>query len=163
MINPTFNCFLSTLTKTTDPILFKDAIQHNYWIDSMNQELEALERNETWEITTLSIGKTAIGSKWLFKTKYKPNGTIDRHKARLVVQGCSQKYDEDFQETFAPVAKMATVRILLAVAAMEDWHTLQMDVTNAFLHGDLHENVYMKLPLGYTGIGCRIKPHYDSD
>lgn len=163
VINPTFNYFLSTITKTTDPILFKDAIQHDYWIDAMNQELEAHERNETWEITTLPVGKTAIGSRWLFKTKYKPDGTLDRHKARLVIQGCSQKYGEDFQETFAPVAKMATVRTLLAVAAMEDWHTLQMDVTNAFLHGDLHENVYMKLPLGYTGIGCRIKPHQDQE
>lgn len=75
--------------------------------------------------------------------------------------GNNQKYVEDFYDTFAPVAKMTTVRTLLAVATIKDWHTIQMDVTNAFLHGDLSKNIYMKLPTGYTYEGYRIEVTYD--
>lgn len=150
-----FACFLTSLTAHTDPTSFKQAIKYSHWIDAMNCELEALERNGTWVITALPHGKQAIGSKWLYKTKYKPDGTIDRFKSRLVILECKQKQGVDYGETFAPVAKMATVRTLLAVAAIEDW-IIQMDVTNAFLHGDLTEEVYMNLPQGYTGMGSRI-------
>lgn len=122
----------------------------------MNIELEALERNGTWVITELPAGKQAIGCKWLYKTKYKPDGTIDRFKSRLVILGCRQIQGIDYGETFAPVAKMATVRTLLAVVAIQNWVTHQMDVTNTFLHDDLNEEVYMELPQGYTGWGSRI-------
>ena len=107
----------------------------------MNCELDALERNGTWEITVLPPGKHAIGCQWLYKTKYKSDGTIDRFKSRLVILGCKQQAGVDYGETFAPVAKMTTVRTLLAVAAIQHWYTVQMDVTNAFLHGDLSLSV----------------------
>ena len=124
----------------------------------MNLELRALERNDTWTITSVPHGKKAIGCKWLDKTKFNSDGTIERYKARLVILGCRQKYGADYQETFAPVAKMTTVRTLLAVVAMRKWHAYQMDVSNAFLHGDLEEDVYMTFPPGYTQFGADITP-----
>lgn len=124
----------------------------------MNQELRALEENGTWAITTLPPGKTVIGCKWLYKTKFISDGTIEIYKARVVVQGGRRRYGVDYQETFAPIAKMTTVRTLLAAVAMKGWHTCQMDVSNAFLHGDLDEEVYMTLPQGYCGYGTVIEP-----
>lgn len=122
----------------------------------MNTEPEALESNNTWQVTTLPPNKQAIGCKWLFKTKYNPDGTVERYKSRLVILGCKQVHVIDFLETFAPVAKMSTVRAILAVTAMNDWLAYQMDVTNVFLYGDLEEIIYMKLPKGYTGPGSRV-------
>lgn len=122
----------------------------------MNKELTALENNKTWEITTLPPNKRAIGCKWIYKTKFKPDGSVERYKDRLVILGCKQVYGIDYLDTFAPVAKLTTVRILLVVAAVQNWIAIQMDVTNAFLHGDLHETVYMRAPKGYKGIGSRI-------
>lgn len=151
-----FHCFLTSVTTNLDPTSYKQAVKSSHWIQAMNIELEALERNGTWVITELPAGKQAIGCKWIYKTKYKPDGTIDRFKSRLVILGCRQIQGIDYGETFAPVAKMATVRTLLAVAAIQNWVTHQMDVTNAFLHGDLDEEVYMELPQGYTGWGSRI-------
>lgn len=155
-VQPNFQCFLSSITCVEDPVSFHQAVKQQKWVDAMNVELEALENNETWDITTLPPNKKAIGCKWLYKTKFKADGTIDRFKARLVVLGCKQVYGVDYEHTFAPVAKMATIRAILAVAAVNDWMVVQMDVTNAFLHGDLEEIVYMKLPLGYSHAGCRI-------
>lgn len=155
-VAPEFNCFLATILNNSDPTTFKAAVQHEHWIIAMNNELDALEENNTWIVTTLPPHKTAIGCKWIFKSKYNPDGTLERHKARLVVLGNRQKQGEDFDQTFAPVAKLTTMRTLLAVAAMQEWKTVQMDVSNAFLHGDLMEDVYMKMPQGYTHYGCRI-------
>ncbi|KAL8117699.1 hypothetical protein AgCh_015538 [Apium graveolens] len=155
-IQPSFRCFLSTLTSNIDPVHFKDAVKSPHWRIAMNEELSALESNDIWEITSLPPGKVAIGCKWLFKTKFRPNGTVERHKSRLVILGCRQKYGEDYLETFAPVAKMSTVRTLLTVAAIENWEAIQMDVSNAFLHGDLSLDVYMKLPQGYHHLGSRF-------
>lgn len=126
----------------------------------MNSELDALERNGTWDITVLPPQKTAIGCKWLYKSKYNPDGTLERHKARLVILGCKQRPGEDYDQTFAPVAKLTTVRALLVVTAMKGWLAIQMDVSNAFLHGDLMEEIYMKLPPGYTHYGCRMNSTY---
>ena len=83
-----FQAFLSAITNTIDPISFSEAAQDGRWCASMNEELEALERNHTWAITTLPEGKKAIGCKWLYRTKYNSNGTINKYKARLVIQGC---------------------------------------------------------------------------
>lgn len=127
----------------------------------MSQELKALEDNETWEITRLPEGKKAVGCKWVYKVKYKASGEVEKYKARLVAKGYTQVEGEDFQETFAPVAKMTTVRCLLAVAVARNWELHQMDVSNAFLHSDLNEEVYMQVPQGYDlaekGLVCRLK------
>lgn len=117
----------------------------------MNQELTALEENKTWELTQLPPGKRAIRTKWLYKTKFNSNGTVEKEKTRLVVLSCRQKEGVDYEQTFAPVAKMTIVRSLLVVAAIENWHLYQMDVKNVFLHGDLLEDVYIKMATSYAG------------
>ena len=155
-VQPEFQCFMSHLNQANDPVHFKQAVTDEGWVTAMNTELTALELNNTWILTTLPPNKKAIGCRWVFKTKYNADGSIERKKARLVILGCHQVYGRDYGETFAPVAKLITVRTLLAVAAMTSWDAIQMDVTNAFLHGDLNETVYMKLPPGYTHFGSRI-------
>ncbi|GJT23280.1 retrovirus-related pol polyprotein from transposon TNT 1-94 [Tanacetum coccineum] len=142
-----FQCFLTALLAQSHstPTNFKEAVLDPEWCEAMNAELKALEQNGTWELTTLPQGKKAIGSHWIYKIKLKADGSLERKKARLVVQGNRQRKGVDYEETFAPVAKMVTVRALLAVAAMKGWDLCQMDVSNAFLHGDLYEEVYMKM------------------
>jgi len=102
-----------------------------------------------------------IGSKWIYSVKMKSDGTLERYKARLVAQGYKQEYGLDYEETFAPVAKMTTIRVLLTIASIKRWKLHQMDVKNAFLHGELHEVIYMKPPPGYNqaqpDMVCRLR------
>lgn len=114
----------------------------------MEAEIQALKDNKTWEIVDLPKGKRAIGSKWVYKIKFKSDGSLERFKASLVAKGFNQKYSIDYEETISPVIKMPTVRCILANAASHKWTVHQLDINNAFLHGDLHEEVYMKMPEG---------------
>ncbi|KAI3667045.1 hypothetical protein L6452_42087 [Arctium lappa] len=117
---------------------------------SNEKEIQALEQNGTWILEHLPEGKRAIDSKWVYKIKYKPNGEVEYYKARLVAKGYTQMEGVDFHDTFAPVAKLVTVRTLLAVTVKKNWIIHQLDVNNAFLHGDLEEDVYMKIPQGFA-------------
>ncbi|PKI40395.1 hypothetical protein CRG98_039241 [Punica granatum] len=112
----------------------------------MAEEIRALEDNGTWVVQSLPPGKKPFGCKWVFKIKRRANGIVERYKARLVAKGFTQIESVDFHETFAPVAKLVTVRCLLTIAIAKNWEMHQLDVNNAFLHGDLDEEVYMSLP-----------------
>jgi len=112
----------------------------------MQAEIKALEDNDTWTLMHLPPTKTPIGCKWVFKIKHNSDGSIERHKARLVAKGFTQCECLDYFETFSPLAKLTTVRCLLALAAINKWHLHQLNVNNAFLHGDLDEEVFMKPP-----------------
>lgn len=127
-VTPGYTCLLARSLSTRDLVHFKHVVQYPHWVQAMNEELDSLEFNKTWVITDLPPMKKAIGSKWVYKTKYNANGSIDKYKARLVILGNLQVYGEDYNQTFAPVAKMTIVRSLLAVAASKSWHVHQMDV-----------------------------------
>jgi len=116
----------------------------------MQEELIALDANHTWQITTLLPGKKAIGCRWIYKIEHKSDGSIDRYKARLVAKGYTQLEGLEFIDTFAPIAKLTTLRLLLAAVASNDWILKQLDANNAFLHGDLLEEVYIQPPPGLT-------------
>ncbi|KAL6347365.1 hypothetical protein AAG906_017104 [Vitis piasezkii] len=109
--------------------------------------MQALEKNETEDMVELPKGKKIVGCKWIFTIKYKVDETIERYKARLVAKGFTQTYGIDYQEIFARVEKMNTIRIILSLATNLDWSLKQFDVKNAFLHGTLKEEVYMDTPL----------------
>jgi hypothetical protein len=153
--------FLAAVTAGFEPTRFSEAVRYSSWRDAMRKEIEALENNGTWTIEDLPPGKKTIGCKWVYKIKYNSDGTIERHKARLVILGNNQVAGIDFNETFAPVAKMVSIRVFLAVAVIRGWELHQMDVHNAFLHGDLDEEVYMSLPPGFSGVSpgkvCRLR------
>ncbi|XP_040996193.1 uncharacterized mitochondrial protein AtMg00810-like [Juglans microcarpa x Juglans regia] len=129
-----------------EPKSYKQAAKFPKWQKAMKNELEALEINKTWNLVTLPKTKQTLGCKRVFRVKYKVDGSIERHKARLVAKCYNQQEGLDFFDTFSPVAKVTSIRLLLVVAAIKNWHLHQLDVNNAFLHGDLQEEVYMELP-----------------
>ena len=141
---------MASLQSVTIPKDWREAKQNPRWKEAMLEELAALEKNNTWDLVPFPIGKKVVGCKWVYTVKQNPNGKIERYKARLVAKGYSQTYGIDYDETFAPVAKMSTVRTLISCAANFDWPLYQLDVKNAFLHGDLHEEVYIEIPPGFA-------------
>ncbi|CAN1266026.1 Retrovirus-related Pol polyprotein from transposon TNT 1-94 [Linum perenne] len=136
------------ITNETEPVHYKDAVGNSKWVEAMNSELNSLHTTNTWSLVSLPPNKKAIGCKWVYKIKYKADGSIERYKARLVAKGYTQTAGIDYTDTFAPVAKLTTVRALLSLASIKGWFLHQLDVNTAFLHGDLFEDVYMKPPLG---------------
>ncbi|GJV25900.1 ribonuclease H-like domain, reverse transcriptase, RNA-dependent DNA polymerase [Tanacetum coccineum] len=136
-----------------EPRNYKEASNDQKWIEAMKVELDSINRNNTWVLTNLPTGHKAIGLKWVFKTKKDANGNIIKHKARLVAKGYIQEHGIDFEEVFAPVARMETIRLLLAIAANRKWEVHHLDVKSAFLHGELKEEVYVTQPEGFTKKG----------
>ena len=132
-----------------EPMSYEEACGKEEWENSMQEEITAIEKNNTWELTDLPPGKKVIGVKWVYKVKYNDDGSIQRYKARLVVKGYVQKYGIDYFETFSPVARFEIVRMFLALAAHNKWKVFQFDVKSAFLNGALEENVYVEQPQGF--------------
>ncbi|CAH9129521.1 unnamed protein product [Cuscuta epithymum] len=157
----THKAYLAAITSRDEPKYFSQAVRDPLWRDAMQKEINALEENNTWILVPLPPGKRIVDSKWVYKIKYKPNGDVERYKARLVAKGFTQVEGIDFHETFAPVAKLVTVRCLLTIAAKRNWIVHQLDVNNAFLHGDLSEDVYMRIPQGFMKDGdtrvCKLQ------
>jgi hypothetical protein len=140
----------STAFSTHEPTSYREAQSNPLWQQAMTDELKALDKTHTWDLVDLPPGKTTIGCKWVYKIKTHSDGSLERYKTRLVAKGFTQEYGIDYEETFAPVARLTSVRSLIAVAATRQWNLYQMDVKNAFLNGDLLEEVYMQPPPGST-------------
>jgi len=137
-LSPTYRAFLTSLNTTTIPTSLSEALSDRKWKQAMDLEIEALDKNNTWELVPLPLGKKSVGCKWVYNIKYKADGSIET-------------YGVDYSETFVPVTKINTVRVILSLAANYNWNLNQFDVKNAFLHGDLEEEIYMDVPPGYHG------------
>ena len=127
------------------------------WQEAMDAEMKSIMQHETWELVELPKNKKAIGCRWLFKVKKNADGTVNKYKARLCAKGFTQRLGVDFTETFAPVAKMTSIRTMLAIAAEKDLEIQQFDIDTAFLYGKINEELYMDQPDGYVN---EDKPKY---
>jgi hypothetical protein len=120
-----------------------------YWKDAVHSEMDSIMSNGTWEIIDCPNRCKPIGCKWIFKNKLRPDGTIEKYKARLVAKEFTQKEGEDFFDTYSPVTRITTIRVLLALAAFRGLHIHQIDVKTTFLYGELDEKIYMEQLDGY--------------
>ncbi|KAI3731774.1 hypothetical protein L1987_62963 [Smallanthus sonchifolius] len=136
-----------------DPKTYSEAMASRdvaFWKEAIQDEMDSILHNNTWKLTDLPPGCKPLGSKWIFKRKMRVDGSIDKFKARLVIQGFRQKEGIDFFDTYAPVARISTIRFLIALASVQNLIIHQMDVKTAFLNGELDEEVYMKQPEGFV-------------
>ena len=148
-----------------DPVSYEKAVNSDdsdKWVNAMNEEIKSMNDNNVWELVELPEGQKRVGCKWIFKTKLDSKGNIERHKARLVAKGFNQREGIDYNETFSPVSKKDSLRIILALVAHYDLELHQMDVKIAFLNGSLEEEVYMAQPQGFIKEGkenmvCMLK------
>jgi len=142
-LSPSYKYFVMSISSHVEPNTYFEAVKYDCWRKAIQCDIFALESNQTWEIVLLLENKTVIGCKWVFKIKYNANRTVERYKARLVAKGYTQIEGIDYLETFSPVAKMTTIRLLLSITSIYNWELKQLDINNAFLHRELKEDVYM--------------------
>ena len=149
-----------------DPSTFQEAIdsfERDKWMEAMVEEMESLNKNKTWELSELPKGKKSIGCKWVFKKKEAVSEKEgERFKARLVAKGYSQRYGIDYDEVFSPVVRHTSIKVVLALVALQDLELEQLDVKTTFLHGNLEEEIFMEQPEGFKKPGtenlvCRLK------
>ena len=151
-----------TDSEIVTPTSYEEAMsgpQREQWKAAIKDEMQAHGLNVVWTLVTAPKGANIVSCKWVFKIKRSPDGQIERHKARLVARGLSQQHGVDYDETFAPVVRMETLRILLAIATAEDLKIHQMDVVTAYLAGELEEEIYTTPPPGVPGtegLVCRL-------
>ena len=141
-----------SLFSDRDPTVFEEATKDPKWQKSMDEEIKAIECNNTWELIDLPKGHKTIGVKWVYKTKLKENSEVDKFKARLVAKGYKQEFGVDYKEVFAPVARHDTIRLIVSLAAQNPWHIFQLDVKSTILHGELQEKVFVDQPPGYVKV-----------
>ncbi|KAL8107456.1 hypothetical protein AgCh_024022 [Apium graveolens] len=133
-----------------EPSSYREAVTEQVWKRAMQDEIDSIERNKTWELVELPTGHKTVGLKWVFKLKRDTEGNVIKHKARLVAKGYVQKQGIDYEEVFAPVTRLETVRLLLALAAKNGWQVHHLDVKSPFLNGELQETVYVEQPEGFV-------------
>ncbi|RVW30525.1 Retrovirus-related Pol polyprotein from transposon RE2 [Vitis vinifera] len=149
------------LLPTIEPTCVGQALREPHWRHAMSDELTTLMRHGTWDLVSPPKNCNPIGYKWVFRVKRNSDSSVDCFKARLVAKGFNQREGLDYKETFSPVVKPTTIRTVLIVAVMQGWSLRQLDVNNAFLHGDLTETVYMTQPPGFKDVNkpnhvCRL-------
>jgi transposase InsO family protein len=137
------------LSSTIEPNCFEEANKDEFWKKAMDEELDQIEKNDTWELVPRPKNKNVIGTKWVFRNKLNEDGQVTRNKARLVCKGYAQVEGIDFEETFSPVARMEAICLLLAYACSKNIKMYQMDVKSSFLNGELEEEVYIEQPEGF--------------
>ncbi|KAD5960593.1 hypothetical protein E3N88_12065 [Mikania micrantha] len=142
-------CLYALFVSQQEPKNYHTTLRDNSWVEAMQLELLQFKKQQVWELVPLPQGKCAIGTKWVFRNKTDENGQIIKNKARLVVQGFSQEEGIDYDETFAPVARLEAIRLFLAYAALHKLKVFQMDVKSAFLYGKIKEEVYVCQPPGF--------------
>ena len=143
-----------------EPQTYKEVISSSeglLWKEAIKSEIDSIMQNHTWELVDLPLGSKPLGSKWIFKRKMKADGTIEKYKARLVIKGYKQKEGLDYFDTYSPVTRITSIRMILAIAALRNLEVHQMDVKTAFLNGDLEEEIYMEQPEGCIVLGQEKK------
>ena len=152
--NNSADAFLAAtkVTPTGDPASYDYAMQTPeayQWQKAMEDELKSLQENGTWTLVDLPDGRTTVKNRWVYLTKRDTKGDIIRYKARLIAKGFTQTASLDYEETFAPVARLDSLRLLLAIAAVFDWEVHHVDIKTAYLNGHLNEEIYMDQPRGF--------------
>ncbi|KAL6345603.1 hypothetical protein AAG906_017333 [Vitis piasezkii] len=143
-----------------EPQTFKEAVNSTeglMWKEAIKSEIDSILQNHTWELVDLPPGCKPLSSKWIFKRKMKVDGSIDKYKARLVIKGYRQTEGLDYFDTYSPVTRINSIRMVLAIAALRNLEIHQMDVKTAFLNGDLDEEIYMEQPEGFSAPGQEKK------
>jgi hypothetical protein len=139
----------ANLTSSTEPYNVQETLSNPQWKAAMDDEYAALMKNKTWRLVPPQPACNVINCKWVYKIKHKVDGSVEWHKARLVAKGFKQRLGIDYDDTLSPVVKPATIRLVLSLAVSQEWVHRQLDVQNAFLHGVLEKEVFMKQPLRY--------------
>jgi hypothetical protein len=133
-----------------EPRGFEEVVKDEKWRNAIDEEIKAIEKNNTWELTTIPKEQKPIGVKWEFKAKRNAKGEIERYKVKLVVKGYNQRPGIDYGEVFAPVAWLETIRMVISLVAQNKWKIYKMDVKSTFLNGILEKEIYVEQPMGYV-------------
>jgi hypothetical protein len=146
----------------SEPSSFKEAAGQQVWKDAMMEEYQSIMKNDIWDIVLRPKGKSVVTSKWIYKIKHTADGSIEKYKARFIARGFSQKEGVDYEETFSPVARYTSIRMVISLASVMGWKIHQMDVKTTFLNGVIEEEVYIEKPQGFEVHGkeshvCRLK------